>query len=199
MKKDRLFKSFSCFAFIAPLMLIAGEYSDYKPLPVNFFDSYPSVIFSSMPHWLIGTSSLGDSIEIEDSSIWKINGYDSYKALSWRSNDPLLITQNTRWFSSYNYKIVNQATGSSLEANLIIGPLQFGALTKTIAFIDWHMGEIVLTDLSRYQISCYDISVFSNWQINDAVIVGYNSGWDSNCESILINVNMDNFIRAKQF
>jgi hypothetical protein len=171
-----------------------------QPLQCGFiFDSFPSIGYSSSLHWLTGSSVHGDSIEIEDGSVWKINSYDSYKALSWRANDPLLITQNTRWFSSYNYKIVNRATGSSIEANLILGPLEFGVFTKYIAFIDWAMGDIVLSDNTRYQTSCYDTSAFHDWDVNDAVIVGYNSGWDSSCESILINVNMDNFIRAKQF
>jgi len=163
------------------------------------FDRYPSMNYSSTVHWLAGASAQGDALEIEDGSVWKISSYDSYKILSWRMDDPILITQNTRWFSSYNYKIVNRATGTSIEANLFLGPLEFGLFTKYVEFIDWTMGDVVLSDGTHYQISNYDSSLLRDWEAGDAVIVGYNSGWDSNCESILINVNMNHFIRGKQF
>ncbi len=225
-KTRKLFKSCVLVAILSPALLTADEdrvpvgsrlmnsdaieqiqnQKEAQAAPLKkearsgfIFDRYPSVYYSSTVHWLTGVSAFGDSVECEDGSVWKINTYDSYKALSWRANDPLLITQNTRWFSSYNYRIINRATGASIEANLYLGPIQYGEFTRYIAFIDWVMGDIVLTDNTRWQISSYDTSLFRDWEVNDAVIVGYNSGWDSSCDSILINVNMNNFVRAKEF
>lgn len=164
-----------------------------------FFDRYPPVYYSSCVHWLAAVSAFGDSVECEDGSVWKINSYDGYKALNWRASDPLLITQNTRWFSSYSYRIINRNTGSSIEANLFLGPIKNGEFTRYIIAIDPVHGDILLNDNTHWTVSGYDSYVFRDWAVNDAVIIGYNSGWDSSCESILINVNMNNFIRVKQF
>lgn len=163
------------------------------------FDKYPPVYYSSAIHWLVAVSALGDSAELEDGSVWKISSYDGYKALNWRSNDPLMITQNTRWFSKFDYKIVNKNTGAAIEANLYLGPIKNGEHTRYIIAIDSGKGQLMLSDNSHWEISSYDTGKFRDWALSDAIIIGYNSGWDSGCESILINVNMNNFIRAKQF
>lgn len=163
------------------------------------FDKYPPVYYPSSVHWLVAVSALGDSVELEDGSVWKISLYDGYKALNWRSNDPLMITQNTRWFSKYDYRIVNQNTGTSLEASLFLGPIENGEYTRYVIGIDLNREELLLSDNTHWEISVLDDAVFHDWAIGDAVILGYNSGWNSSCESILINVNMNNFLRAKQF
>lgn len=162
------------------------------------FDRYPRIEYPNT-HWLTAVSAYGDQVELEDGSVWKINTYDGYKALNWRSNDPLSITQNSRWFSSYTYKIVNKNTGSSIEANLFLGPIKDGEYTKYIYTIDQNVGELVLTDSTHWEVSSSDSYIFRDWAPNDAIILGTNTGWDSKCEAILINVTMNNFVRAKQF
>jgi hypothetical protein len=52
---------------------------------------------------------------------------------------------------------------------------------------------------THWDISSGDASMLREWAPNDYVIIGYNSGWDSSCECILINVNMNSTVRAKQF
>ena len=164
-----------------------------------FFDNYPPVYYSSSTHWLIAVSAYGDSVELEDGSVWKISSYDGYKALNWRSKDPLMITQNSGWFSKYNYRIVNTNTGSSIQVNLYLGPIKNGEYTRYIIAIDPTYGELMLNDNSHWEMSSYDRRDFYNWALGDAIIIGYNSGWDSTCEGILINVNMNKSLRAKQF
>src|SRR3990167_5540896 len=53
------------------------------------FNSYPSYYLPVVAHQLIGISALGDSVELEDGSVWKINRYDAPSALSFRLNDSL--------------------------------------------------------------------------------------------------------------
>jgi hypothetical protein len=163
------------------------------------FDRYPPVYYPSAVHWLIAVSGIGDSVELEDGSVWKINSHDGYKAVQWLSSDPLTITQNHRWFSRYSYRIVNQNTGSSLEANLYLGPIRNGEHTRYIEAIDLAQGALLLSDRTHWEVSYLDLAEFRNWAHGDAVIIGINSGWDSHSESLLINVNMNNFIRVKQF
>jgi len=163
------------------------------------FDRYPAVYFPASTHWLSAVSGLGDTVELEDGSVWKINSYDSYKALNWRSNDPLAITQNNRWFSSFNYRIINKNTGASIEGNLFLGPVEKGPHTRYIVAIDKSHKEIQLSDNTRWEISYLDSSIFKDWALGDAIVIGVNSGWDSGSEALLVNVNMNNCSRAKQF
>lgn len=166
------------------------------------YDEYPPLYYPASMHVLIGVSALGDSVEFEDGSVWKICRYDGYKALTWRSNDPLTITQNYRWFSNYSYRIVNQSTGICLEANLFLGPHSYGQHTLFITGIDRVAGDLIIANGNgesiRWEIASGDIAAFQSWALHDAIIIGQNSGWDMSCEGLLINVNMNNSVRAKQ-
>lgn len=163
------------------------------------FDRHPTLYCRDNYHYLVSLSSLGDLIDFEDGSGWRVNPYDSYKVFNWFSDDPLVVTQNSRWFSSYAYKVINKRTGSSVEADLFRGPFANGEFTLYIYAIDPVLGEVMLTDSSRWQISSHDLDIFDTWDLDDAIILGSNSGWDSDCEAILINVNTNNFARAGQF
>lgn len=164
-----------------------------------FTNAYPSAYFPLGMHCLLSVSAFGDSLDIEDGSRWKISPYDAAKVASWGSQDPLIITQNHDWFSSYNYRIINHANGGTLRANLQLGPFKNGPYTRYVQSINTLLGEIVLNDLTRWQVSILDVSALKEWYIHDAIIIGYNSGWDSDCQGLLINVNKNEHIRAAQF
>ena len=187
-------------ALLAPLLLFA--YPPTEDACGYIFDDYPPLHHPASTHRLIGVSDLGDSVELEDGSVWKICHYDGYKAMQWRSHDPITITQNHRWFSSYRYRIVNQNSGESLEANLFLGPLEYGQNTLYVTGIDRIAGDLIITngfgEALRWEISSNDLSVFQNWAVHDAIIIGQNSSWDKGCETLLINVNMNNSVRARQ-
>lgn len=160
---------------------------------------YPPFYYPSSAHWLSSLSILGDSLEIEDGSFWKIASTDQYKILYWQTSDPLVVTQNTNWFSYYDYKIINKADGTTVYANLFIGPVIEGEHTHRIIEIDYLREKIILEDYSHWRICSADLYLFEKWALEDTVIIGMNSGWYSSCcEFILINVNMNNFIRASQ-
>jgi len=153
-------------------------------------------------HFIYAISAFQDSIVIEDGSIWQIDSYEAFRIRDWLTNDAIVITQNLDWFSSYKYKIVNKNLGSSVAVNLSRGPILAGAVggeyTRYIAALDYDAGIVILSDQSRWTISSRDRFVLNKWAINDYIITGVNTGWDSKCPHILINSNMDNFIRAKQ-
>src|SRR3989344_5919298 len=134
------------------------------------FDRYPPVYFPASCHWMIAASAFGDTLELEDGSVWKVNSYDSYKALNWRANDPLMVTQNTRWFSSYTYRIINRNTGSSIETNLFLGPIKGGEHTRYINAMDFIQGALSLTDTTRWEVSSSDQTIFREWLLKDPVI-----------------------------
>lgn len=213
-----LFRSIQCLFFLtlfSPLFLLAGTKDNQRierhknvslindRCSAYIFDSYPPVYYPSSIHWLSSISAFGDSVELEDGSVWKVSYYDQYKANHWRSRDPLIVTQNHRWFSKYAYRIINKTTGASIETNLHFGPIKNGELSLYITSIDPIQQNIQLTngreEISHWEICSKDGEEFARWEPYHSVIVGYNSGWDSHYECILINVTVNNFVRAKQF
>lgn len=209
-------KHLSLLAFLIPTLLLAdAEHEEIgkrvvpkeetaedemRQKQANFiYDRFPMIYVGNEVHTLAAVSALGDSVEIEDGSVWKVSTYDGYKARSWRSTDPLTITQNHAWFSSYTYRIVNRNTGASIDANLYLGPFTNGAYSRYILTIDQVKGIVTLTDNSHWEVSDSDKSIFRNWMANDSVIIGVNTGWDSACEGLLINVTTNNHARAHQY
>ncbi|MBI3901188.1 MAG: hypothetical protein HY324_03435 [Chlamydiia bacterium] len=167
------------------------------------FDFSPTFYFPASAHRVMEISVLGDSLKLEDGSVWKISKYDAKRVLNWKPSDIVSITQNHSWFSSYKYRLVNQQTGITLEAKLFLGPIERGLNTLYITHLDPHQGYIHLTsgtgEMTRWEIALSDRNAFSKWRLGDAVIVGQNSSWDRSCESFLINVNEDAGICAQQF
>lgn len=175
-----------------------GEEISEAPATSNGF-LFPGNGYSYAEHYVNTTSCYGEQVELEDGSVWTVNSCDRYKVYDWRARDPITVTQNTTWFSSYNYRLINQFTGSSVEANLYLGPVVNGLYTHYINWIDYGYGAVMLTDGSRWYISSRDLSIFSCWAFDDTIIIGTNSGWDGSCDAILINVTMNNFVRAYQY
>ncbi|HLB52544.1 MAG TPA: hypothetical protein VJK48_02405 [Chlamydiales bacterium] len=167
------------------------------------FDIFPPLYFPASSHVIVEVSILGDSVKLEDGSIWNVGRYDSYRLQNWRVNDTVTITQNHSWFSSYKYRIVREQTGSTIEANLFLGPIEQGPYTLYIITLDPVQGLIHLMsgkgELTRWEISSSDRNLFAEWRFGDAVIIGQNTGWDRTCESYLINVNENAGVRAKQY
>lgn len=198
---------------ILPFLNFANEESPRYPFAVrtaaeqkkegsfqHLRNYYPPVYYGPGEHCIVGVSAFGDSLEIEDGSQWKIAPYDKSIIESWSTQDPILIIQNNSWFSPYSYRIVNPATHTSIAANLFQGPFQNGAYTRYIMAIDPMRGEVRLNDQTKWQIAWNDYEIFREWQPNDAIIIGYNSGWNSSlCHGLLINVTLNRCVRAEQF
>ena len=169
------------------------------------FDRYPPVYYSNSHHWLTAVTVLDDNeytLELEDGSAWKISSYDGVKALNWRTKDPLTITQNNRWFSRHDYRIINKSNGTCVEATLFLGPVELGEFSRFIIGIDYGKSEILLNDHTQWEISYLDSTAFKEWALNDYIIIGTNSNtsiWDPGSDVLLINVNLNVSSRAKQF
>ncbi len=198
LNEDFMKQFFYCL-LLFPLFLSA-YYSQpdnpYVPIRVN---SYPPLYYPPSCHWLSALSGLGKSLEIEDGSIWKIDQHGHEDVFYWRVNDPLVLTQNRDWFSSFEYRLVNQATGGSIAVNLFLGPILASQHTRFVSSIDITRGEVILTDSSRWIICPSDISLFHEWVLNDCILIGSNCGWEPSYDFILINSNTNDFVRARQF
>ncbi len=147
-------------------------------------------------HYIVNKSPKGKIVEIEDGSSWEINPADVFKARNWLGSDPIVITQNRVWFSSFEYRFYNQVTGVSVEANLSLGPFLNNPYTRFIVAIDYDTGVVGLSDDTYWKISGYDRNLFNRWVLNDVIIIGANDSpwsWD---DSILINFSTGNFAYA---
>lgn len=168
-----------------------------KSAPVAKSDSYVTSHEGAI-HRPIGHSILGDTIELEDGSIWSVRSGDRYKIFNWLGSDSILILPNHKWFSSYDYALVNQNTGETIQVNLTFGPIYNGVYTHWIVAIDYYNRKICLEDGSIWNISYFDEGMLNNWLVNDTIIIGINDGWfASSRPNILINVNMNNYITGK--
>ena len=160
-------------------------------LSSGYYDSY----YSNSYHWVKGIGHFGDTLELEDGSIWTISAYDASKVLSWLSNDTIVLTKNHGWFTSYNYRLVNKITGASVEANLYLGPLKNGIYTRYITSIYPISCTVQLSDGTFFQAKSSDYYTFQSWAMYDTVILGFDK---TEYDRIVINVNMNNCVRAKQ-
>lgn len=161
-------------------------------------------------------------IKLEDGSEWIFDPKDSFIARSWQARkvDParnetqphtvVLSPKNNwlNWFSgssNYVYVLQNKDVGSSIDVNPFRGPARDGEFTIWIIGIDFYLGQIHVANAqderSVWEISSTDFYLFKDWTVNDAIIFGENSNWLwwlSSYNHIIINVNMNHFVRARQ-
>lgn len=154
-------------------------------------------------HYLIGVSYDGRFIDTEDGSRWEIAPSDAYKVLRWRGDETYLITPNDNWLysSEYPYTIVNQQRGSSARSKLILGPSSEGENVHWIINYDPYLRLVYLENGTVWNVAEDDYPYFARWQVNHIVIIGNYSPWFYffyPYDSILINVNMNHYVHAKQ-
>lgn len=140
-------------------------------------------------------SSFGETIELEDGSIWSVSYGDRWKTISWLRDDVITIFPNTSWFGT-DFRMVNQNTGDTVDVDLRYGPVLGNIFTYKIVDIDYMNGIVYLQD-SSWAISINDETVIYSWHVGDTVIIGHNDGWNSTIRPhILINVNVNDFACA---
>jgi hypothetical protein len=162
----------------------------------------PSFSFAAYPincHWLVSIADNQRSVEFEDGSHWEIASSDAYILRSWRREDALVVTPNYSWFNSYDYYITNKNNNTYVKANLYIGPVAFGAYSHWIVDIDYLGGHVFLENKMIWCVDPQDSYVIKDWAVNDHIIFGVYDSWFSPYDHILINVNMDDHARVKQY
>lgn len=161
--------------------------------------SFATYKFPINCHWLTSVADNSRSIELEDGSHWEVSSSDAYVLRNWRREDSLVITPNYSWFSSYDYYITNKSNNTYVKANLSIGPLSYGKFSHWIVDIDFFGGHIFLENQMIWCFNIQDSYIVKDWALNDHVIIGTYDSWLSPYDHILINVNMDDHARVKQY
>jgi len=142
-------------------------------------------------YYISSIGSGGNTLSTHDETVWLISPKTARRASRWVQETPIVITPNHSWFSSYDYCLINQINGQSVEADLSQSPLVKYSLFTT--YIDPYHGYIQLEDNSQWQVDVS--SKLYTWKVGQAILIGENSSWFGR-ESILINVNENNYMAA---
>jgi hypothetical protein len=172
---------FICLAFIFKSYSLETENS-------------PQIYYPSFCHQLSAISCLGDSLEMEDGSVWSVNPADSKKIFLWSTLDPLVISPVKNLFSYYSYKIQNLATNEFIEVDLKLSPVIDSEYSHQILSIDFISCEVILSDNSVWNFNVNDAYKYKKWAIGDLIIIGMNEkSFLYSEEFILVNANMNNY------
>ena len=172
-------------------------------LPTFQFAAYP--VLQSSHHSLNTISSYLDWVSLEDGSHWKIDHSDSLKVQTWRIGDVLSITPSHCWLCPYTYYITNKSLenrdrgNSWVKANIWLGPLAFGPNTHWVVAVDRISGHLFLENGTNWCVAPSDSYIFDDWAVNDTIIIGNNDSFFTSYANILINVNMNSYVRSRQF
>lgn len=140
-------------------------------------------------HRPVNITKRGESVTLQDGSMWKVREKDRYKTQQWLASDNILILPNHSWFSTYQFVFCNQNTGCEVRVNLILEPIYNGVHSHWIVAIDLYNQEICLEDGSIWKVSGSDYNIMHEWRNNDIVIIGVNDSWFSRKPNILINAS----------
>lgn len=166
-----------------------------------------SYVNQDSPYRLLNSfDPAGATVELDDQSIWRVEGGESRdNVLSWRVNDPLVIYPVT-WtlFTGTRFFIYNERTRNSANAEISLGPVIGGPCNNRIIYIDYSYGEVRLQDgrgnVSIWHVDYKDLYQIQTWQPYQSVILGSNdtwpANWGSNCNYILLNIEANDYIRA---
>lgn len=146
-------------------------------------------------HRLNSITSYGESIELEDGSLWSVSWSDRAKTLLWLRDDSIAIYPSNSWLGP-DFVIVNLNTNDRVEADLRYGPIYGSIFTYKIVSIDY-LNSIVYLQDSTWGVSINDESLLYSWHVGDTVILGHNDGWNTSIRPhILINVNVNDYVCA---
>jgi hypothetical protein len=155
----------------------------------------------------------GEAIELEDGSQWKVS--DPKAIETWTPYDQIVITPILAPWSwnpfsySYSYFLNNITTGTYVKATLHEGafksdfynPSEPNPYRHVVVDCFFAAKRVYLDKDLVYQISPDDMAIFEDFAANDAVIIGVNDSLRSmlsEYNSVLINVNMNIYVRAKR-
>jgi len=188
---------------VRPFIVSSLAVLSFHCLPIS---ATPHIIASyhyALPtdhHWIRWIADNSRVIQMEDESCWEVGFFDSYTLNKWKQGDPLVITPNHSWFGSFDYYITNERNNTYVQANLSKqGPRLFGDYSHWITDINYVHGYIYLENQTVWSVAPEDRHKISHWTIDDSIVFGLYDTWVSPYDHILINWNMDDYVRVKQY
>lgn len=145
------------------------------------------------------TTPLADSIELTDGSQWGLPPSAEKIVSSWQEGDELAIYPDRAWFHAYDYSIYNKNNDTKVAAILSEGPFAFHELSNWILHIDHWTGHVQLQDTSTWCVHPKDEILLEEWSLNDHILIGSDTLPFSYYPQVLINVDMNEHVRARQY
>lgn len=182
------------FSIFQETLTATPKIDPFKAFKDYFFSTQriPNCLWHEITH----ISPLDGSICLEDGSIWQTEPSDRILLQTWKIRDLLFIQQNSEWFSSYAYEMVNQITHEKAQVTLLSPPLPKQKYTYHIIGIDKNKGQVLLTDQSSWNVCFFSAPSLEEWNLHDTILVGVNSSYLFRGDYILINVNRKEYLYA---
>ncbi len=158
--------------------------------------------YHPMHHWILDICPFKTTVTIEDGSAWNIDPDESSNVFSWKPGDIVFLMQNPIWAQSLDwpeYLMMNLKDQSGVCVDLSLGPMANNPRARFISAINFDGGAVQLTDGSCWMIAPEDLPLFRGWAVDDSIIAGKNESFFSKYKAILINPNMNHYIRALQY
>lgn len=179
-------------------------FSAFAPYPV-----YDNTYYPLSYHKIYSKEAFGNSVELDDGSIWKVRPSDApIVTRTWRSDDYIVVTPSSMPnYTGCPFYMTNQRTGTYVYVSLQVGPIIGGLNTTEIIRLDPMHGDLTLRDGKGidyyFQVPANSRAFLNDWYVGQAVIVGSNDNWLMNmwdqCEYILINVERNRYLKACQY
>jgi|GEM_PF-2126736 len=178
---------------------------DEIPLACGFFSQeaksyYGSNVHPSASYNAVSIDQNGETIQLHDGSIWMIRPSDRALTFNWLITDKIVIAPKTSWFSNYNFRLINTATGDEVGAELDSkhGPTKNGDYTHTVLAIDISKKQICLDDHSVWEVAYFDLKTLQKWAPHETVMICINDGFFSLTRpNALYNVERNSIARVK--
>jgi hypothetical protein len=147
--------------------------------------------------YLNNVSASGDGISMGDGSHWKIAPENAEDVRSWQYGDILVISPSYVPLSTHAYWIKNVRKNTFAAANLFLCTEQFGKNSHWVQHLNPDKNVVYLENRVGFQVDFRDQDHFKQWAINDTIIMGVSNTWFSSFDILLINVNLNHYVRAK--
>lgn len=193
-----LFLSCLLSLFVLPFSLFANLLNAVSfPSPTFAISIYP---FPTHTHQLIEINDFDRFVRLEDGSCWSVFSQRDMEVLRyWHRGNPIVITSNDHWLSFSDYRLYNKHTDTYIEADLLEFPDVFGPYSHWIVDIDYIGGHVYLENHTVWCVSSENEDVLRSWSVDDHIILGTNDSFFPYYNYILINANMDNYLKARQY
>lgn len=194
----KVFYKFTLMAFIASCTYLSAASTTGQNQPLAEKNSTPIYYASNI-------EVRGQSIELHNGAIWKVDASSVDTVAQWQKNDPIVIYPSSlECYSRHKFYLYNQRTDDYAYANLSMGP--FADHIANYRIYNVNIGsETVFTTNHRntkmeWLIDPADKETIKKWKIDQSILIASNntflSGLSSNSPYILINIERDESVRA---
>lgn len=189
------------------ITIVPIKYKDLVALTADEFHATAANYSPYIYHW-IDSFPQGNIIKVEDGSEWIFNKDQAHIVRDWRSGDAVVVMPKggSLWGTNYAYTVTNKDLGTSVDVNIFLGPIAFGAYSTWLIGIDMNLGQIYLLngqgERTVWEVAFEDLFLIrEHWATNDTLFIGENGSWlwwFSSYNSIIVNVNMNHYVRVRQ-